>query len=147
MPTSTNFRDSLAGSFLKILFRRRGISTAPVPVALGPSNTATHTISTVPVTRVSITIPTSGSLKNKDDIESSPPKRNQNMTSSNSAVEQHGAGPAAKDTLEDPNEEAKEEETTQVLPTRYIKNVDNLVQVMQAMVGEKGTFQIEVSPC
>jgi hypothetical protein len=36
------------------------------------------------------------------------------------------------------------EGTTQILPTRYVRNVDILVEVLQTMVGEQG-FQIEVS--
>jgi hypothetical protein len=36
--------------------------------------------------------------------------------------------------------------TTQILPTRYVKSVDILVDIVQAMVGEQGDFQIEVRP-
>ncbi|KAM7210487.1 hypothetical protein V8F06_014125, partial [Rhypophila decipiens] len=35
-------------------------------------------------------------------------------------------------------------QTTQILPTKYVKSIERLVQVLKDMVGERGTFQIEM---
>jgi len=34
--------------------------------------------------------------------------------------------------------------TTQILPTKYFRDIDSLVKILQELVGEKGTFEIEV---
>jgi len=124
MSASSGLRSKLEGCLRKV-FPRTERGSKKSPLTLHPPYPTAHTLSTVSVTRVSITMSTT-------------------LTSTVPVVPDGGNTNTDSFGTDGQKEAEKLDTTPQVLPTKYIDNVDNLVRVMQAMVGEKGTFQIEV---
>ncbi|KAK4446279.1 hypothetical protein QBC34DRAFT_411844 [Podospora aff. communis PSN243] len=122
------FRLKLQNRLCKLLLpKEKGAPSVPV-VPVRHASLDTHTISTVSITHLLLTMPTvtSHSTPRSPSFEDGKP-----------------TAPNSKDTANE-LKAASDGETTQVLPTKYVRNIDNLVQVMQAIVGDKGEFQIEM---
>ena len=134
-PVSAAFRTKLEGCLRKVFSQRRAISPTSRP-AIPSSHPSAPVVSAVSITSLSITMSTSIATQNGAENIPQPSNTTKDISTSTTSLRRTSAASVTG--------ELTSEGTTQVFPTKYIKNVDSLVQAIQAIVGEKGPFKIEV---